>query len=59
MINSPLKVVSMMLGELDYAGYRELLPGYLPEVKFLALFVYFSFCFTIALVANNLLVRTT
>lgn len=55
---SLLKVMAMMLGELDYTGYREKAALLSSEMETVAILIFVVFCFTMSLVVNNLLVRT-
>ena len=46
----------MVMGELDYSGYRESGSSLPPDLEIVSILAFIAFCFTMTLVVNNLLV---
>ncbi|CAB4010974.1 transient receptor potential cation channel subfamily A member 1-like [Paramuricea clavata] len=55
-INSFLKVLAMVMGELDYTGLRYHASKLPDDMEVIAIAVFVVFCLTMALVVNNLLI---
>ncbi|XP_028398575.1 transient receptor potential cation channel subfamily A member 1-like [Dendronephthya gigantea] len=54
--NSFLKVLSMVMGELDYSGLRQHASELPSDMEYIAIGIFIVFCLTMALVVNNLLI---
>ena len=54
--DSILKVIAMVMGELDYAGIRSHAEDLESNMTDITLFIFVVFCLTMTLVVNNLLV---
>ncbi|XP_046849284.1 transient receptor potential cation channel subfamily A member 1-like [Xenia sp. Carnegie-2017] len=54
--NSLLRVIAMMMGELDYEGFRESVIPLQPDMERVAIIIFVVFCVTVSLVVNNLLI---
>ena len=53
---SSLKVIIMLMGELDYSGFRHRTELLTMGMEYVAIGVFIVFCVTVSLVVNNLLV---